>query len=48
MTLDELRKDLCNSCMDAGGIKPWANERGIAFSYVAGAIQGDKKPVRKY
>ena len=47
MTLDELRRELHNICQDAGGIKPWADSQGIAFSYVASAIRGDVKPGRK-
>lgn len=47
MTLDELRRELHNICMDAGGVKPWASGKGIAFSYVAGVIRGDKKPGKK-
>ena len=47
MTLNELRRELHNICMDAGGVKPWADSKGIAFSYVAGVIRGDKKPGAK-
>ena len=47
MTLIELRHKLHNICMDAGGVKPWADKQGIAFSYVAAVIRGDTKPGAK-
>lgn len=47
MTLNELRRELHNICMDAGGVKPWADKRGIAFSYVASVIRGETKPGNK-
>ena len=47
MTLNELRRELHNICMDAGGVKPWADSQGIAFSYVAAVVRGDKTPGHK-
>jgi len=47
MTITELRKKLFELCEKAGGVKAWADDQGISFSYVAAVIRGDSNPGRK-
>lgn len=47
MNIKELRKELYNLCQDAGSIRAWADERGLAFGYVAAVIRGDVAPGNK-
>lgn len=47
MTRNDISKSLLYICESSGGVKPWADGKGIAFSYVAGVIRGDKKPGKK-
>jgi len=44
MNIRELRNRLHDLCQDAGSIRAWADEQGLAFSYVAAVIRGDIKP----
>lgn len=43
----QLRQRLYELTEDAGSIKAWAEQNGLAFSYVAAVRRGDAKPGRK-
>ena len=47
MNLIQVRQKLHNLCEDAGSIRAWSKEKGLAFSYVAAVHRGDVKPSRK-
>ena len=47
MNLMQLRQRLHDLTEDAGSIKAWAEDNGLAFSYVAAVRRGDAKPGRK-
>lgn len=47
MNIMQLRQRLHELTEDAGSIKAWAEDNGLAFSYVAAVRRGDAKPGRK-
>lgn len=47
MNLIGVRQRLHDLCQDAGSIRAWSDERGLAFSYVSAVIRGDSKPGNK-
>jgi len=47
MNIMAVRQRLYELTENAGSIKAWAEQNGLAFSYVAAVRRGDAKPGRK-
>jgi len=47
LTLIEVRQKLSDLCFKAGGVREWADSKGLSYSNVYKVIRGDGKPGKK-